>query len=201
MPVDQPLHPTAKRNVEIIAQVEQQLLRQRSTVERIGEAVAWYFGSLYFVGAHVLFITGWVLWNIGLIPGVQPFDAYPFGLLSFVVGIEFILLTTFVLMNQKHQMRRTEQWGHLDLQLSMLTEQEVTKNMQMLHLICNHLGLKEPGQDQELAEMTQATQVTALVNEIVKVRDTETLVEDTDVPRETEEQLIESMTAPKTDHH
>jgi hypothetical protein len=49
-------------------------------------------------------------------------------------GVEFIFLTTFVLMNQKHQMGRTEQWAHLDLRLSMLAEQEVTKNMEMLRL-------------------------------------------------------------------
>jgi uncharacterized membrane protein len=177
MPSETTLHPTAKKNVKTIADVERQLLRQRSTVERIGEAVAWYFGSLRFIIAHVLFITLWVLWNTGLIPGLEPFDVYPFGLLSFLIGAEFILLTTFVLMNQKHQLRRTEHWGHLHLQLSMLTEQEVTKNMQMLRLICKHLGLKEPSQDQEVEELTQSTHVTALVDEIGKVRDPAALVE------------------------
>jgi uncharacterized membrane protein len=123
------LQPTAKKNVETIAQVEQQLLRQRSRMERVGEAIARFFGSLYFIVAHVLFIAGWVLVNIGRIPGVPPFDPYPFALLSSIVGIEFIFLTAFVLMNQKHQMRRAEQWANLHLQLSMLTEQEVADEM------------------------------------------------------------------------
>ena len=114
----------------------QQLLRQRSRMERVGEAIARFFGSLFFIAAHVLFIAGWVLVNIGMIPGLQPFDPYPFTFLSSVVSIEFIFLATFVLMNQKHQIRRTEQWAHLHLQFSMLAEQEVTKNMRMLHLIC-----------------------------------------------------------------
>ena len=165
------LQPTAKKNVETIGQVEQQLLRQRSRMERVGEGIARLFGSLYFVVAHALFISAWVLLNTGVIPRVSPFDPYPFAFLSTVVGVEFILLTTFVLMNQKHQIRRTEQWAHLHLQLSMLTEQEVTKNMQMLHLICQHLRLKQPAEDhQEVKELTQATPVTALVNEIGKVR-------------------------------
>ena len=166
MPSQQPLHPTAKKNIKTIADLDQQILRERSSVERIGEAVASYFGSLYFVLVHVVFISVWVAWNARLLAHVEPFDPFPFGLLSLIVGIEFTLLTTFVLMNQKHQMWRTEQWGHLDLQLSMLTEQEVTKNMQMLHLICEHLGINEPGKDAELNELKKATPVTALADEI-----------------------------------
>ena len=165
------LPPTARKNVETIAQVERQLLDQRSRTDRLGEGVARFFGSLSFIAAHVLFIAGWVLLNTGMIPGVSPFDPYPFAFLSLVVGIEFILLTTFVLMNQKHQMRRSEQWANLHLQLSMLTEQEVTKSLQMLHLICRHMRLNEPEQDQEVNELCQATSVTALVDEIDKVRE------------------------------
>ena len=165
------LSPSVKKNVETIAQVEQQLLGRRSLTEHLGEGIARFFGSLAFIIAHVLFIAGWVLLNTRMIPGASPFDPYPFALLSAVVGIEFIFLTTFVLINQNHQMRRSEQWANLDLQLSMLTEQEVTKNMQMLHLICQHLRLKEPGQDHEVNELSQVTSVTALVDEIGKVRE------------------------------
>jgi len=53
----------------------------------------------------------------------------------------------------------------------MLTEQEVTKNMQMLALVCHHLGLKESTEDQELTDLTQATSVTAVVGELEKARE------------------------------
>ena len=164
---------TAKKNVETIAQLEQQLLRQRSRLEHVGERIAGFFGSFYFIVAHAALIATWLLLNVRAIPGVRPFDPYPFALLSTLVGIEFILLTTFVLMNQKHQMRRGEQWVHLQLQLSMLTEQEVTKNMQILNLICQELRLTHPTHSHalEVQELTQATQVSALVDEIEKVRD------------------------------
>ena len=102
---------------------------------------------------------------------LRPFDPYPFPFLSLIVGIEFIFLTTGVLINQKHQMRRAEQWSHLRLQLSMLTEQEVTKNMQILHMICQKLELETPTHDQEVSELSQDTEVTALVDEIDKARE------------------------------
>lgn len=167
------LPPTAKKNIEIIAQVEQELHRNRSWVERFGQRIAHFFGSLFFIAIHVVLVTGWILVNTGLIAGIQSFDPYPFPFLALVVGIEFIFLTTFVLINQKHQIRQTDRWWHLHLQLSMLTEQEVTKNMQMLALVCRHLGLEKSSEDQELAEMTQATSVRAVVGELEKARDVE----------------------------
>ena len=102
--------------------------------------------------------------NIPVLTDFDAFDPYPFSLLSLVVGIEFILLTTFVLMNQNLQSRRQEKWGHLTLQI----EQEVTKNMQMLHRICRHVGLEEPGGDPDMA---QTTPLAELVEEIEKARE------------------------------
>lgn len=97
------------------------------------------------------------------------------------MGIEFILLTTFVLLNQKFQIRRGEQWAHLHLQLSILTEQEVTKNMQMLQHICRHLKIESLLDDREVHEMIQPTQVHALVGEIERTLDLES---STDAERE-----------------
>src|SRR5262249_41503327 len=142
-----------------------------SRAERIADGVARFFGSPRFVLAHALGFAGWAVLNTGVVPGVQPFDPYPFAFLGFVVGVEFILLTTFVLMNQNLQSQRPEQWAHLNLQLCMLAEQEVTKNMQMLHLICQHLGLDRPARDREVKELAQATPVAALVEEIEKARE------------------------------
>jgi uncharacterized membrane protein len=168
-----PIPPTAKRNIAAIAQLEQQVLAQRSAEERLGGAIARFFGSLYFILIQLSLLVAWILVNTEKIIGGSAFDPYPFLLLSLIVGIEFILLTTFVLMNQKHQMRRAEQWSHLHLQLSMLTEQEVTKNMQVLQTICKELGLKTLAQDQEVNELTQNTAISELASEINKARESD----------------------------
>jgi uncharacterized membrane protein len=164
---------TAKRNVEAIAQLEQQILAQRSATERLGAAIARFFGSLWSILAHFGFFTTWIAWNAVGLASVRPFDPYPYPFLSLVVGIEFIFLTTFVLMNQKHQMWRAEQWSHLHLQLTMLAEQEVTKNMQILQMICQKLDLDAPGRDQEVSDLAQNTAITALAKEIEKTPETE----------------------------
>jgi uncharacterized membrane protein len=163
--------PTAKRNIAAIAQLEQQVLSQRSKAEHVGGAVARFFGSLRFILVEFLFVAAWVAVNTGMIAGKSPFDPYPFPLLSLIVGVEFIFLTTFVLVNQKHQMRRAEQWSHLHLQISMLTEQEVTKSMQMLRSICEELALDKLTGDAEMSELAENTAISALANEIELARE------------------------------
>ena len=166
-----PLPTTAKKNIEAIALVEQQLHGSRSRVEKVGDAVARFFGSLWFIAAHVVVFSAWIASNLAVVPGVAAFDPYPFPFLGFVVGVEFIFLTTFVLMNQSLQSRRQERWGHLTLQVCLLTEQEVTKSLQMLHLICDRLGLETPSADTESKDLARATPVGALLEEIEKVRE------------------------------
>jgi len=165
------LSTTAKKNIEAIAQVERELLGRRSRVEKIGDVIARFFGSLWFIGAHVLFFTLWIVENSVRIPSIEPFDPYPFPFLGLIVGIEFIFLTTFVLMNQNMQSKRQDHWGHMSLQVCLLTEQEVTKNMKMLHQICRQLGLENSSGTEAANELVQETSVVELVAEIEKARE------------------------------
>ena len=166
-----PLSTTAKKNIEAIAHVEQELHGRRSRVEKIGDRIARFFGSLWFIAAHVVFLAVWIVLNVRVLHNVPAIDPYPFPLLGLLIGIEFIFLTTFVLMNQNLQSKRQEDWGHLNLQVCVLAEQEITKNMQMLNMICEHLGLQMPTADQEVQDMAQTTPVTALAEEIEKARE------------------------------
>jgi len=124
-------------------------------------------------------MTFWIIINTGGVKRIVPFDPYPFSFLSLIVAIEFIFLTTFVLLNQKYQIRREEQWSHLHLQLSMLTEQEVTRNVQMLRAISQKLGIESAITDDEITEMTKPTSVSAFVGEIEKSRDSGLSVNET----------------------
>ena len=164
---------TAKRNIAAIAQLEQEVLSHRSAAEHAGGAVARFFGSFRFIVVEFLFVAAWIVMNTGIVAGVPRFDPYPFPLLSLIVGIEFIVLTTFVLFNQKQQMRRAEQWSHLHLQISMLTEQEVTKSMQMLRSLHEELAPDQLIGDPEMSELAENTVISALASEIERVRESD----------------------------
>ncbi len=166
-----PIPASARKNIEAIALVEQQLHGKRSRAEKVGDAVARFFGSLWFIAAHAAFFAAWIGWNVGLVPGAAAFDPYPFPFLDFGIGVEFIFLTTFVLMNQATQARRQEHWGHITLQVALLTEQEVTNTLQTLQRVCEHLGLESAAGGGVASELALDTPVEALVEEIARARE------------------------------
>ena len=162
-----------KRNIESIAQLEQESLRQRSPVACLGDRVTDLAGSPFFITAHVLWFAGWVAVNTFGVFGVAPFDPYPFCLLALCIASEGALLSTFVLMSQKRQTRQADHWAHVGLQVSLLAEQETTKMLQLLQSICNHLGLQKAVHDRELTEMVKETPIAAVVQALEKTRETD----------------------------
>jgi len=57
---------------------------------------------------------------------VKAFDPFPFGILALVISSESVVLTIFVLISQNRMARQAEKRSHLDLQVGMLAEQELT---------------------------------------------------------------------------
>jgi uncharacterized membrane protein len=165
---DAPKIPAAARtNIESVAQIEHGFVRQRSSADRVGQAITRIAGSLGFVGVHLAGLATWVVLNTGLVPGAVPFDPFPFSLLGVLVSLEAMLLTSFVLMTQRRQSRQAEHWQHLNLQIALLAEQEATKTLQMNRAICERLGVAT-GHDAELQEMIEKTTVSHLAEELAQ---------------------------------
>jgi uncharacterized membrane protein len=133
-------HPT-RGNIEAIAKLEQDALLRRTRSERFSENTVKNIGSIAFLVLNVLLMVLWALINLGLIPGVKPFDRFPFGILALIVSAEGIILTIFVLISQNRLMRQAEKRAHLDLQVGLLAEQELTALVQMVHKLCEHEGV------------------------------------------------------------
>jgi len=70
-------------------------------------------------------------------------------------------------MTQKRQTHEAEHWAHLSLQIGLLSEQETTKMLQMLTLVCNRVGVKT-SQDIELKEMVEKTPIAHLAQELAQ---------------------------------
>src|SRR5262249_48756586 len=131
----------AQRNIAAISGMEKAALEERTPGERFGDALARCAGQMWFIAAHALWFGTWIILNRGLIPGVRPFDPYPFPFLTFVVSLEAIFLSLFILMSQNRASRQADARAHLDLQINLLSEQEATKMLQMLQKLCEHHGL------------------------------------------------------------
>src|ERR1022692_1775661 len=171
----------AQGNIATIMQIEQAYMRQRSGVDRLCETISRFAGSISFVIAHIVGFVGWVVVNTGAIPGVVPMDPYPFSFLALIVAVEAIFLSAFVLMTQNRQTRQADHWAHLTLQIGLLGEQETTKVLQMLKLICARLGLDKVASDGELTEMVGKTSVGILAEKLTQnLEKTRDLIEPVD---------------------
>ena len=153
-------------NINTVKRLEEEFLRDRSLADRLSDAIAAFVGSIPFVVVHVVWFVVWVIINLKVIPGVPAFDAYPYQLLCMLVSLEGVLLSTFVLIKQNRMSQRADQRSHLDLQVNLLSEKEVTKLMQMQRLVCQKLGIADANEDAEFLELSEVTAVDELAHEL-----------------------------------
>ena len=159
---------SAQQNIRTIARLEQEVIEDRSLGERVSGAFTRFMGSMTFVVIHLGWFAVWFTVNLGGIPGVRPFDPFPFGILTLIVSAEGVLLAIFVLVSQNRMSRLSDQRAHLNLQVSLLAEQESTKLLQKVQEIAAHLGVEESGQDEEVQRLSQSTHLGALAEELKK---------------------------------
>lgn len=165
--VNKPKPPSVvHENIEAVANMEQEFLRSRTRVDRVIDGIADFTGSLKFVGGHLAWFLLWFLINTGSIPGVHPFDPFPFILLSMVVSCEAVILSALVLMKQNRMGQHADEREHLHLQINLLAEKESTKILQTLQLICRHMGIQEAVRDPQTRELSQDTMVDNLAAEL-----------------------------------
>ena len=111
----------------------------------------------------------WILINSGFIPNFQVFDPYPYGLLTTAVSLEAIFLSIIVLISQNRASEIDELREELDLQINIKAESEITRILNMLDEIHDHLGLP-PVDDAELKLMKKKTNINDIRNELLHIR-------------------------------
>jgi uncharacterized membrane protein len=153
-------------NIDAIAKLEHDALGRRTPTERASDIITRLVGNVGFLIAQLFLISGWTLANLHLIPGIKAFDPFPFGVLALVVSTESVFLTIFVLISQSRMARQSERRSHLDLQVGMLSEQELTTILQMLQKLCQHVGVNVDSSKQEVQSFSKATDVQKLASEL-----------------------------------
>ena len=79
-----------------------------------------------------------------------------------IVALEAVILSSFVLMRQNRMMRRADHRDHLNLQVDLLAEKEITKVLQMVRGICEHMGLQNLSADSEARDLSENTSVESI---------------------------------------
>ncbi len=130
--------PPQLRNIQTIVSLERQSRGRRSWLERMTDGVSSLVASPVFICAHLLWFVIWVGFNT---VGRATFDRYPFNLLTLAVSLEAIVLTGFVLMAQNRMTQLADKRAHLDLQINLLAEEELTAILKLQCVLAERAGI------------------------------------------------------------
>ena len=115
--------------LEFYTREEQRISRSQHILERISRFV----GRPVFLGIILIFVALWILANTGLRElGMTEFDPAPFFWLQGIVGLGALLTATVVLTKQNRLAKLAQQRAHLDLKVTLLTEQKAAKLIDLL---------------------------------------------------------------------
>lgn len=131
-----------RRNIEALRREREKELADATTQERIAAAITRFTGSMAFVYLHVALVGFWVTANLGWIPGAPRFDR-SFVVLAMVASVEAIFLSTFILISQNRQAASEQKRADLNLQISLLTEHEVTRLVRVVAALGRKEGISE----------------------------------------------------------
>lgn len=141
------------RNIEALLARRQQEERRKGRQDAIADAITGFTGSMRFVYIHLAFFGLWILINLGWLPIVEPFDP-TFVALAMVASVEAIFLATFVLISQNRMAALADKRADLDLQVSLLSEHEITRLIQLTAAMARHMGVAA-SHDPELNELAE----------------------------------------------
>ena len=132
---------------------EQKISRSQRILERISNSI----GQPVFLGFILLFVAFWMLANALLRQlGIAEFDPAPFFWLQGIVGLGALLTATAVLTRQNRLAKLAEQRAHLDLKVTLLTEQKAAKLIDLLEELRRDLPNVRNRHDPEAAVLQQS---------------------------------------------
>ena len=115
-----------EQSVAELIKLEHRSRLEMTFSDRIADRITAFSGSMRYAWLHVVWFAAWIVINLGWV-GVEPFDPFPFGLLTMIVSLEAIFLSAFVLISQNHADERRQaiadhQWEVIQLEERQMEE-------------------------------------------------------------------------------
>ncbi|WP_437722202.1 DUF1003 domain-containing protein [Sorangium sp. So ce861] len=158
-----------RRNIQALLQVRKESERNKGFQEALADAITKFTGSMTFVFLHATAFGGWIVVNTGVIPGLTPFDPFPFVMLAMIASVEAIFLSTFVLISQNRMQALADKRADLDLQINLLAEHEVTRLIELVDGISRHLEVPRTS-DPHLEELKKDVHPEVVLDEIERAQ-------------------------------
>ncbi|GEO04732.1 hypothetical protein AAE02nite_23960 [Adhaeribacter aerolatus] len=141
-----------ERNIQALLDREQEEEKSKPLETRIADTVTRFTGSMAFVYIHLVMFGAWIIINLGWV-GIKPFDP-SFVVLAMFASVEAIFLSTFVLISQNRMAAQADKRANLDLQVSLLSEHEITRLITLVRAIAKKMDIEE-SDNPEIDELAQ----------------------------------------------
>jgi uncharacterized membrane protein len=153
-----------QRNVETIAQIETAIEDRQPLRERMAGALANTIGSWSFIVLQAAIVIAWTALNS--LAGFAHWDPYPFGLLSLVLAIQVAFASPIILMSQNREAHLSDVRNHLNLQISLLSEQENTEMLKLLRALCEKADIDLKGHSETHKALEESIQPEQVLRQI-----------------------------------
>jgi len=124
-----------------VSSLKAQADAKRTFSEKFADWVTTASGSVIFLTLNILWFATWIVINMGMVPGVEAFDPFPFGLLTMIVSLEAICLAVLVLISQNRESRIADIREEIDLHINKIAEAEITQIIKMLAQVLEKEGI------------------------------------------------------------
>jgi uncharacterized membrane protein len=151
------------RNIESILELEEENRRAKPMLYRLVSRISRFCGTVAFLWWNLGFFAAWILLN----QFVWRIDPYPFTFLLFMVSIEAIVLAIMILISQNMSAEVSEHRHHLDLQVNLLNEREMTALLRLATRMAEKLDLPPETHD-EVKALTERVDPGKVLHQIVE---------------------------------
>jgi uncharacterized membrane protein len=166
------LEATVEEDLQVIKNWEDANLASRSRAEQFSDWIAITIASGPSLLFHLAWFAAWVLVNAGVFPRLV-FDPFPFSFLTMTVSLEAIFLALFVLASQNRLSRQADKRSHLDLQVNLLAEREMTAVLQLLEDIATHFKVQTSVRASEIRDLAQKTDLYGLTQRMEELAESQ----------------------------
>jgi uncharacterized membrane protein len=125
--------------------------------QRMVEHFSVFIGRPIFLAVTLLVVVLWVVANAAMgMAGMDEFDPAPYFWLQGIITLAALLITTVVLITQNRLANLEERRAHLDLKVTLLTEQKVAKLIELIEELRRDLPNVRDRHDAEAVSLKQS---------------------------------------------
>ena len=158
------LNSSLARNIEALRRRRMEEEANAAFEQRVARSITRFSGSMIFVYVHAALYGGWIVANLGWIPGLRPWDP-TFVILAMIASVEAIFLSTFILITQNRMATQADRRAELDVQISLLAEDEITKLVELVSEIAARMDVAA-ARHEDVEEMKKLVKPDAVLDAI-----------------------------------